>query len=317
VILPIVHHPGYSCEWPERHPFPMAKFRVLRERLSALGFDARDGIRWIEPEPADSGALLRTHTADYLQRFYLGEIVTTRRSPSGFPWSPALVERTLLEVGGTLASVAAALEHGMALNSAGGTHHAYADHASGYCLLNDLAVAAHFLLAEHRLERILIVDCDVHQGDGTAWIFRDEPRVFTLSIHGEDNFPFEKRQSDRDVALPRGTGDDTYLTCLERELDQVVSDFQPQFVLFDAGADVHAGDRLGHFSLSDEGLYHRDHFVLERCRHLGIPVAGVIGGGYDRDLVALANRHAQLFLAALALNPAKRSDPSKVCRGHN
>ncbi|WP_110654246.1 histone deacetylase family protein [Salinicola halimionae] len=300
--LPIIHHPGYSCEWPEGHPFPMAKFRVLRERLSALGFDARDDVRWITPSPATSGALLRTHTADYLQRFYLGEVLTTRRTPSGFPWSPALVERTLLEVGGTLATVEAALESGLALNSAGGTHHAYADRASGYCLLNDLAVAARYLLAQHGLERILVVDCDVHQGDGTAWIFRDEPRVFTLSLHGEANFPFEKRRSDRDVALPRGTGDNAYLACLARELDPILTDFRPQFVFFDAGVDVHADDRLGHFSLSTDGLYRRDAFVLERCRRLDVPVAGVIGGGYDRDLEALADRHAQLFLAALALH---------------
>lgn len=303
MTLPIIHHPGYSCEWPERHPFPMAKFRALRERLSALGFDACDEVHWITPRPASSEALLRTHTADYLQQFYLGEIATTRRTPSGFPWSPALVERTLLEVGGTLATVATALETGLALNSAGGTHHAYADRASGYCLLNDLAVAAHDLLAEHRLERILIVDCDVHQGDGTAWIFRHEPRVFTFSIHGEANFPFEKVQGDRDVALPRGIADDAYLRCLAQELDPILSDFRPQFVLFDAGVDVHAGDRLGHFSLSTEGLFRRDRFVLARCRDLGIPVAGVIGGGYDRDLEALSDRHAQLFLAALALNP--------------
>ncbi|MGM8929993.1 histone deacetylase family protein [Salinicola halophyticus] len=300
-MLPLVHHPGYSIEWPERHPFPMAKFRLLRERLGELGFDRGDDIRWIEPRAADSTALLRTHTPDYLQRFYLGEVFSTRRTPSGFPWSPALVERTLLEVGGTLATVEAALETGLALNTAGGTHHAYADRASGYCLLNDLAVAAHHLLATHGLHRVLIVDCDVHQGDGTAWIFRREPRVFTLSIHGEANFPFEKRQSDRDVALPRGTGDEAYQRCLARELDLALEDFRPQFVLFDAGADVHAGDRLGHFTLSDEGLYRRDRLVLSRCRHLGIPVAAVIGGGYDRDLAALTHRHAQLFLAARAL----------------
>lgn len=316
MTLPIIHHSGYSCEWPERHPFPIAKFRVLRERLSALGFDGRDDVhddscekvRWITPSPATSEALLRTHTADYLQRFYLGEVSTTRRTPSGFPWSPALVERTLLEVGGTLATVEVALESGLALNSAGGTHHAYADRASGYCLLNDLAVAAHHMLAQHRLERILIVDCDVHQGDGTAWIFRNEPRVFTLSLHGEANFPFEKRRSDRDVALPRGTNDDLYLARLERELDEVLNAFRPQFVLFDAGADVHAGDRLGHFSLTTDGLYRRDAFVLTRCRRLDIPVAGVIGGGYDRDLEALADRHAQLFLAALALNSELRNE---------
>ncbi|WP_251975779.1 histone deacetylase family protein [Salinicola avicenniae] len=304
MTLPIVHHPGYRIDWPVRHPFPMEKFRVLREHLGALGFDNLDAVRWITPRPAGDRALLRVHGADYLQRFYLGDLpsaaLAARRPPSGFPWSPALVTRTLLEVGGTLAAVDQALIHGLALNSAGGTHHAHADHASGYCLLNDLAVAARHLLAHHGLERVLIVDCDVHQGDGSADIFRDETRVFTLSIHGETNFPFEKRRSDRDVALPRDTGDIAYLDVLARELDAAMMTFAPQFVLYDAGVDVHAADRLGHFALSDAGLYRRDRTVLSRCLAAGVPVAGVIGGGYDRDLAALARRHAQLFLAALA-----------------
>lgn len=286
----------------------MAKFTALRRQLSRLGFDDDRRIDWITPAPAKSHALLRAHGTDYLQRFLLGEVTTSRRTPSGFPWSPELVERTLLEVGGTLASVDAALETGMALNSAGGTHHAYADHASGYCLLNDLAIAAHHLLAEHGLGRVLIVDCDVHQGDGSAEIFRDDARVYTLSIHGEANFPFAKRKSDRDVALPRGTGNARYLEILARELEAALAEFAPQFVLFDAGADVHAGDRLGHFSLSNDGLYRRDRFVLSCCLEAGIPVAGVIGGGYDRNLTALVERHAQLFLAARALlDPAGSS----------
>ncbi|WP_223160932.1 histone deacetylase family protein [Salinicola aestuarinus] len=300
-MLPLVHHPGYSIDWPERHPFPMAKFGVLRRHLAALGFDDRDDVHWITPSPATSQALLRAHTADYLQRFALGEITTARRSPSGFPWSPELVARTLLEVGGTLAAVEAALTHGLALNTAGGTHHAYADRASGYCLLNDLAVAARHLLVEHGLVRVLIVDCDVHQGDGTASLFRHEPRVITLSIHGEANFPFDKRESDRDVALPSGTEDEPYLATLATELEAAFERVQPQFVLFDAGADVHTGDRLGHFDLTTRGLYRREHHVLSRCLARGIPVAGVIGGGYDRDLDTLAERHAQLFLAALSL----------------
>lgn len=300
-LLPIIHHPGYSIDWPERHPFPMAKFGVLRRHLAATGFDARDAVQWITPGPATSRTLLRTHTADYLQRFSLGEITSARRTPSGFPWSPALVERTLREVGGTLRTVDAALMHGLALNTAGGTHHAYADRASGYCLLNDLAVAAYHLLAEHGLTRVLIVDCDVHQGDGTAWIFRHEARVFTLSIHGAENFPFDKRDSDRDVALPRGTDDATYLDTLALELEQALDNVRPQFVLFDAGVDVHVDDRLGHFALTTDGIYRRDHHVLSRCLERGIPVAGVIGGGYDRDLAALADRHAQLFRAGLCL----------------
>ncbi|WP_282235941.1 histone deacetylase family protein [Salinicola endophyticus] len=298
--LPLIHHPGYSCVWPERHPFPMAKFRVLREHLTAQGFDHHPAVRWITPGPAASDSLLRVHTPEYLQRFALGDTSPSRRTPSGFPWSPALVTRTLLEVGGTLATVEAALREGLALNTAGGTHHAYPDRASGYCLLNDLAVAARHLLTVHGLERVLIVDCDVHQGDGTAWIFRHESRVFTLSLHGADNFPFTKQCSDHDLALPRGTGDGAYLAALSAALEQALTQFAPQCVLYDAGVDVHTDDRLGHLCLSDAGLLARDRLVLTRCRRAGIPVAGVIGGGYDRDLNALAGRHAQLFQAGLA-----------------
>ncbi|WP_299260716.1 histone deacetylase [uncultured Kushneria sp.] len=296
--LPLIHHPGYTFDWPERHPFPMAKFPALREQLSTLGFDNDPRIDWIAPTPPSSTQLLRAHTPEYLQTFYLGDSDPKARKRSGFPWSPALVERTLLEVGGTLATLTAALETGLACNTAGGTHHAYPDAASGYCLLNDLAVAAHEAMTVHGINNLLIIDCDVHQGDGTAYVFRHDPRVFTCSIHGVDNFPFTKRHSDRDIALPRGTDDAAYQNVLAREIPALLDQRRPALVLYDAGADVHANDRLGHFELSLEGLYRRDLFVLKQCRQRDIPVAAVIGGGYDRDLTALAERHAQLFLAA-------------------
>lgn len=296
--LPLIHHPGYTFDWPERHPFPMAKFRALRQQLSMLGFDDDPLIDWITPQTPSSAQLLRAHTPEYLQTFYLGDSDPKARKRSGFDWSPQLVERTLLEVGGTLATLRAALETGIACNTAGGTHHAYPNAASGYCLLNDLAVAAHEAIAVHGIKNILIIDCDVHQGDGTAFAFQNDPRVFTCSIHGVDNFPFTKRSSDRDIALPRGTDDLAYQAVLEREIPALLDQVRPELVLYDAGADVHAGDRLGHFELSLEGIYRRDLFVLKQCRQRDIPVAAVIGGGYDRDLNALAERHAQLFLAA-------------------
>ncbi|SPJ32762.1 histone deacetylase family protein [Kushneria phyllosphaerae] len=299
--LPLIHHPGYTFDWPERHPFPMAKFRALREQLSTLGFDDDPLIDWITPTPPTSTQLLRAHTPEYLQTFYLGDSDPAARKRSGFPWSPALVERTLLEVGGTLSTLKAALNTGLACNTAGGTHHAYPDAASGYCLLNDLAVAAHEAMEVYGIRRILIIDCDVHQGDGTAHAFRHDPRVFTFSIHGAQNFPFTKRSSDLDIALPRGTNDEAYQNVLAREVPALLEQLRPELVFYDAGADVHAGDRLGHFELSLEGLYRRDLFVLEQCRHRDIPIAAVIGGGYDRNLAALAERHAQLFLAARAI----------------
>ncbi|WP_457808935.1 histone deacetylase family protein [Kushneria sp. EE4] len=296
--LPLIHHPGYTFEWPERHPFPMAKFRALRHRLSTLGLDDDPLIDWITPKPPSSTQLLRAHTPEYLQTFYLGDSDPKARKRSGFDWSPQLVERTLLEVGGTLSTLRAALETGLACNTAGGTHHAYPNAASGYCLLNDLAVAAHEAMAVYGVTRILIIDCDVHQGDGTAFAFQNESRVFTCSIHGADNFPFTKRSSDLDIALPRGTDDAAYQNVLERDLPALLDRLRPELVFYDAGADVHAGDRLGHFELSLDGIYRRDLYVLHQCRERGIPVAAVIGGGYDRDLEALVERHMQLFVAA-------------------
>ncbi|OHV08387.1 histone deacetylase [Kushneria phosphatilytica] len=299
--LPLIHHPGYSFDWPARHPFPMAKFHALRARLSELGFDDDPAVEWITPPPAHDRQLLRVHTPAYLQTFHLGDADPLARKRSGFPWSPALVRRTLLEVGGTLATLEAALRTGLACNTAGGTHHAYPDAASGYCLLNDLAIAAREAIEMHGIRQVLIIDCDVHQGDGTAWAFRHEPRVFTFSIHGEHNFPFTKRESDLDMALPRGTGDEDYLTMLERHVPALLERLQPELVLYDAGADVHAGDRLGHFELSHAGVTRRDRFVLKQCLMADIPVAAVIGGGYDRDLAALADRHARLHCVAREL----------------
>ncbi|MGS0467513.1 histone deacetylase family protein [Cobetia marina] len=179
-----------------------------------------------------------------------------------------------------------------------GTHHAHPEAASGYCLLNDIGVAAHQAL-EDGVTRVLIVDLDVHQGDGTALIFADEPRVFTLSLHAESNFPARKQKSDLDVPLPKGMGDEDYLAVLERTLEAVLTRVQPELVIFDAGVDPHAADRLGHLELSDRGLYRRERHVIQRCREAGAAVACVIGGGYDRDIEALAWRHSQLHRAAL------------------
>lgn len=297
--LPLIHHPGYTIALPPRHPFPMAKFRALREALAADPVGAR--AEWITPSPAKEASLARVHTRDYLRAFLAGTLSPAAQRRSGFRWSEALVARTLLEVGGTLATVEAALATGLACNTAGGTHHAHVDAASGYCLINDLAVAATHALAHGWADRILIVDLDVHQGDGTARLFRHDQRVFTFSMHAAANFPARKQHSDLDIALPRGTGDARYLAHLKASLPPLLVQFAPDLVLYDAGVDVHADDRLGHLALTDNGLFARDHYVLATCREAGIPVAAVIGGGYDRDLEALAERHAQLHRAASAL----------------
>nr|WP_298413428.1 histone deacetylase [uncultured Halomonas sp.] len=296
MTLPLIHHPGYTIDLPANHPFPMAKFRVLKEQLDKE--TAGQASHWLTPVAVAEIDLRRVHARDYLQTFLNGKLDDAAQRRSGFRWSQALVERTRLEVGGTLLTIEAALEYGLACNTAGGTHHAHTAAASGYCLLNDLAVGAAYALAKRWVRRILIVDLDVHQGDGTALIFRDNDRVFTFSMHGAENFPARKQQSDLDVPLPRGTGDDAYLAILAAHLSRLLDRITPDLVIFDAGVDVHADDRLGHLSLSDEGLARRDTYVIRLCRDAGIPVAAVIGGGYDRDLAALADRHAQLHRAA-------------------
>ncbi|WP_422103080.1 histone deacetylase [Vreelandella sp.] len=296
MALTVVHHPGYTIDLPANHPFPMEKFRVLRQLLGEQTLACP--IEWHTPQPATLESLQRVHTRDYVHAFVHGQLDRAAQRRSGFVWSEALVERVRLETGGTLLTLEAALATGLACNSAGGTHHAHADAASGYCLINDLAVAAAHALALGWVERVLIVDCDVHQGDGTARLFANEPGVFTFSMHAARNFPARKAKSDLDIALPNDMEDAAYLAELASWLPGLLAAYQPDVVLYDAGVDVHQDDRLGYLSLSSDGLYARDHYVLNLCREAAIPVAAVIGGGYDRDITALATRHAQLHRAA-------------------
>ena len=295
MTLAAVHHRDYSFDLPATHPFPMAKFRVLRRQLTA--FD--DRIDWHQPAMAERSALERVHTPAYLDALLAGELDHAAQRRSGFPWSAALVRRVRLETGGTLLAARLALTEGLALNAAGGTHHAHADFASGYCLLNDLAVTAKTLLAEQCVRRVLIIDLDVHQGDGTARLLADEPNAVTLSIHAARNFPARKALGDEDIELESGLTDAAYLEVLANRLPPAIDRLRPDLVIYDAGVDVHTADRLGHLDLTNEGLYRRDRYVIDMVRARGIPLAGVIGGGYDRDLEALCRRHRQLFVAAL------------------
>lgn len=292
MMLPVVWHAGYSIPQPAQHPFPMGKFAALRHCLDAA-------VHRVEtPPPADPSALQAVHDADYLQALATGALSARAQRRIGFDCTPALFERCRLETGGTLLAVDLALREGLACNAAGGTHHAHRDVGSGYCLLNDLAVATRHALDERRVPRVLVIDCDVHQGDGTATLLADEPRAFTFSMHCAENFPARKQRSDFDLALPRGTGDEAYLAELCGLLPWLLEQVQPELVLYDAGVDVHVEDRLGHLALTDAGLLARDEAVLRACRRRGIATACVIGGGYDRDLDRLARRHALLFEAA-------------------
>jgi acetoin utilization deacetylase AcuC-like enzyme len=295
---PLVYHPGYSVPLPAGHRFPMAKFRLLLEALHRQDL-ARPGQIHL-PLPAPRRWLERVHTRSYHEALSQQTLTPAEVRRLGLPPSPALVRRSWLAVGGTVLTARLALEHGLACHLAGGTHHAFADHGSGFCVFNDCAVAALVLLSERRVERLMVVDLDVHQGDGTATIFRDDPRVYTFSAHGAANFPRHKPPGDLDLALPDGLGDEAYLRAIGRRLPGLLEQVRPHLVLYNAGVDPHRDDRLGRLCLSDAGLLARDRLVLEACLQRRIPVATVIGGGYDH-LPALVERHTLVVRAAAAV----------------
>jgi len=297
--LPLVYHDDYSPPFPDGHRFPMEKFRLLRDHLVASGLTSDDELRRPEPCPADILAL--AHERAYIERYCSGELGREELRRLGLPWTPALARRTLLAVGGSLLAAELALERGLACHLAGGTHHAHYDHPSGFCIFNDLAVIARYLLASARVGRVLIFDCDVHQGDGTARILEDTPDAITVSLHCEDNFPLRKASSDWDIGLPRGMGDADYLKVVDDTLNYLLPLYRPDLVLYDAGVDVHRDDALGYLELSDAGLAARDSAVLRHCLEREIPVLGVIGGGYDRNRSALARRHGILHHSAARL----------------
>ena len=297
--LPLVYHDEYSPPFPDGHRFPMEKFRLLRDHLVASGLTSDGELRRPEPCPAEILAL--AHDPAYIERYCSGALSREELRRLGLPWTPALARRTLLAVGGSLLAAELALEHGLACHLAGGTHHAHYDHPSGFCIFNDLAVIARYLLASGRAGRVLVFDCDVHQGDGTARILEDTPDAITVSLHCEQNFPARKAKSDWDIGLPRGMGDADYLKVVDDTLNYLLPLYQPDIVLYDAGVDVHRDDALGYLQLSDAGLAARDSAVLRHCLEREIPVLGVIGGGYDPDRAALARRHGILHHSAARL----------------
>lgn len=297
--LPLVYHDEYSPPFPDGHRFPMEKFRLLRDHLVASGLTSDGVLRRPEPCPAEILAL--AHDPAYIERYCSGALSREELRRLGLPWTPALARRTLLAVGGSLLAAELALEHGLACHLAGGTHHAHYDHPSGFCIFNDLAVIARYLLASGRAGRVLVFDCDVHQGDGTARILEDTPDAITVSLHCEQNFPARKAKSDWDIGLPRGMGDADYLKVVDDALNYLLPLYQPDIVLYDAGVDVHRDDALGYLELSDAGLAARDSAVLRHCLEREIPVLGVIGGGYDPDRAALARRHGILHHSAARL----------------
>ncbi|GGY56208.1 histone deacetylase [Bacterioplanes sanyensis] len=299
-MLPLVYHPNYSCPFPEDHRFVMSKFRRLFDYCQQWGLIDNN---LHQPEAASLEQLSRVHDHDYLHALLHNRMEPRVWRRTGLPWSQGLIDRTVTAPNGTLLTARLALEHGMASHLAGGTHHAHWDFGSGFCLINDLAYSAQTLLDEGEVKRVLIFDLDVHQGDGTAALLAHEPRAFTCSIHCEKNFPFRKSASDLDIGLDKGLEDADYLHTVEHTLVPLLEELQPDLVLYDAGADVWQGDELGHLNISWQGVRQRDELVLKHCLQRHIPVATVIGGGYDRDHVRLAQRHATVIEVASALFP--------------
>ena len=298
-MLPLVYHDDYSPPFPANHRFPMEKFRLLRDHLVDSGL-VRDGDLH-SPEICPADVLALAHCPAYIERFASGELTYQEQRRLGLPWSEALARRTVRAVGGSLLAAEQALEHGIACHLAGGTHHAHYDFPSGFCVFNDAAIVSRYLLSRQRVAQVLIVDCDVHQGDGTARLLADMPQAFTLSLHCAKNFPARKAQSDWDIELPNGMGDDEYLRILGNALDVLLPRLQPDLVLYIAGVDVHADDALGYLQLSDAGIAARDRLVLERCLERDIPVTGLLGGGYDPDPARVAARHALMHSSAAEL----------------
>ena len=293
-----VYHPSYQIALPPGHPFPMSKYLLLKEQLLAEGTLSAHDIR--QPEPLEDETLGLVHTPEYLAKLASSGLSAAEQRRLGLPWSEALWQRSRLASAGTLLAARAALGQGLAGNLAGGTHHAFADHGEGFCVLNDVAIAIRRLQAERSIERAAVVDLDVHQGNGTAAIFEAEDEVFTFSMHGERNYPLAKMRSNLDVPLKDGVGDAEYLGALQRHLPRVLDTACADIVFYLAGVDVAAGDRYGKLALTEEGIRRRDQCVIEAVRDRGLPLVIVLAGGYAATRARTAELHAHVFREAVA-----------------
>lgn len=288
-MLPIVHHPDYDASSVgDDHRFPMRKYSLVAEILRERGFDLE------APTHASQAALERAHDPSYVHGVLTSALDRKTARRVGFEMTPAIAARTRASVGGTELAARRALEAGAAVNLAGGSHHADYQGGAGFCVFNDVAVAALSLLDEARVHRIAVIDLDVHHGDGTALIFVDDPRVFTASLHCDENWPRTKPPSDLDLGLPRDTEDAAYLSAAQSLVSETLASARPELVFYNAGVDPHIEDRLGLLSLTDNGLKARDRLVANACTAAGVPVVGVLGGGYSKDARMVAMRHTYL-----------------------
>jgi acetoin utilization deacetylase AcuC-like enzyme len=286
----------YIFPLPPDHRFPIQKYAMIRDRVLREGLVSTENMH--DPARAHRDELLRVHTVEYVAAVDTGTLTPEQLRRLGFPWSPALVERSYRAVGGTCEAALYAVDHGIAMNLAGGTHHAFADRGEGFCVFNDVAVAIRMLQHQGRIERATIVDLDVHQGDGTHAIFAGDASVFTFSMHGQGNFPFTKVSGCVDIAFADGVDDHAYLSALSDALPTVIHQSRPDIVFFLAGADPHEGDRLGKMKLTFDGLIRRDSLVLEACREIGLPVVLTIAGGYGRNLQDTVQIHVNTVRVA-------------------
>ena len=291
------YHPAYQVSLPAMHPFPMSKYYLLKDQLLTEGVLLPNDL--LEPEALTVETLALVHTREYLNKLQTSSLSAAEVRRLGMPWSESLWKRSRLASAGTLLAARTALAEGMAANLAGGTHHAFADHGEGFCVVNDIAISIVKLRTEGLIERALIIDLDVHQGNGTAAIFEGVEAVFTFSMHGERNYPTAKMRSTLDVGLPNGMGDGEYLQALGSNLPRIIDEFRPHLAFYVAGVDVAAGDRYGKLSLSDEGIRQRDRLVIETVRNRGVPLTIVLGGGYAATRERTAQLHAHVFRQAV------------------
>jgi acetoin utilization deacetylase AcuC-like enzyme len=301
--LKVFYSDHFVLPLPEGHRFPMVKYSMLRERVAAGGICEPEEMR--VPRPVSDEEILRAHDRGYLRQVVEGTLSPKEMRRIGFPWSERMVERSRRASGGTLGACLAALEDGFAANLAGGTHHAFADQGEGYCVFNDSTIAARAVQAKGLVERVVVLDTDVHQGNGTAAILRGDPSVFTFSIHGARNFPFRKEESDLDIPLPDGADDGEFLEVLEGGLEKALEASRAGLAIYLAGADPYEDDRLGRLSVSKEGLAERDRLVLETCRERGIPVAVTMAGGYARQVEDTVDIHFRSIERAASLAKGK------------
>ena len=295
-MLKIAFHPIYKHPLPEGHRFPMEKYDLLPKQLLHEG--TCEDENFFKPDLIDESLILRAHTTAYVDRLKNLDLSKKEIRVSGFPLSQELVDREQIIAQGTIDASKYALEYGVSMNIAGGTHHAFSDRAEAFCLLNDQAIAARYLQDQNLAQKILIVDLDVHQGNGTAEIFQNDDSVFTFSMHGKGNYPFRKETSDLDIEIPDATGDEAYLKQLKEVLPELIERTQPDFIFYLCGVDILATDKLGRLSCTIKGCKERDRFVLQTCHDLQIPVECSMGGGYSKEIKYIIEAHANTYRAA-------------------